>query len=192
MTWTELASRLPRRSLHLVTRAAAVLRAHLALRGAQLGANVGATGPITTDLRGRCTVGPRVTFRGGMIPTHLRVHPGATLAIGADTIFNYGVSLEAHRSVSIGAGCMIASMVRICDLEGDVPRPVVIGDHVWIAHGAIVCAGVTLGDGAVVSAGSVVTSDVPPGHLASGNPARVVPVSLVADRSPPTPTDRSA
>jgi maltose O-acetyltransferase len=52
-------------------------------------------------------------------------------------------------------------------------RPVRIGSHVWIGSGAIILPGVTIGDDAVVGAGSVVTRDVPAGAKVMGNPARV-------------------
>jgi acetyltransferase-like isoleucine patch superfamily enzyme len=50
----------------------------------------------------------------------------------------------------------------------------VIGNNVWIAAGATVIGGVTIGDHAVVAAGSVVTKDVPADTLVGGNPARVI------------------
>ena len=50
--------------------------------------------------------------------------------------------------------------------------PVTIGNDVWIAMGALILKGVTIGDGAVIAAGSVVTDDVPPRGLYGGNPAR--------------------
>lgn len=49
-----------------------------------------------------------------------------------------------------------------------------IGSDVWIGHGAIVLNGVTIGDGAIVAAGSVVSRDVPAGVIVAGNPARVI------------------
>jgi acetyltransferase-like isoleucine patch superfamily enzyme len=49
-----------------------------------------------------------------------------------------------------------------------------IGDDVWIAEGATVLGGVTIGEGAVVAAHAVVTKDVPPRCVAAGNPARVI------------------
>jgi acetyltransferase-like isoleucine patch superfamily enzyme len=52
--------------------------------------------------------------------------------------------------------------------------PVAIGDNVWIGAKAIILKGVTIGDGAVVAAGSVVTKDVAPGVLVAGNPARTL------------------
>lgn len=60
----------------------------------------------------------------------------------------------------------------------DSPRghdePTIIGNDVWIGHGAIIMGGVRIGDGAVVAAGAVVTKDVPPMSIVGGNPARVI------------------
>jgi acetyltransferase-like isoleucine patch superfamily enzyme len=58
--------------------------------------------------------------------------------------------------------------------NGPVSAPIEIGDHVWIGARAMVLKGVTIGDGAVVAAASVVTKDVAPGTLVAGSPARYV------------------
>jgi acetyltransferase-like isoleucine patch superfamily enzyme len=55
-----------------------------------------------------------------------------------------------------------------------IGRPIVIERGVWIAAGAIIIGGVTVGENSVVAAGSVVTKDVPPNTLVGGNPARVI------------------
>jgi acetyltransferase-like isoleucine patch superfamily enzyme len=55
-----------------------------------------------------------------------------------------------------------------------IGRPIVIQKGVWIAAGAIVIGGVTVGENSVVAAGSVVTKDVPPDTLVGGNPARMI------------------
>ncbi len=55
-----------------------------------------------------------------------------------------------------------------------IGKPIVIERNVWIAAGAIVIGGVTIGENSVVAAGSVVTRDVPPNTLVAGNPARVI------------------
>jgi len=54
-----------------------------------------------------------------------------------------------------------------------ISRPVVIKDDVWIGIGAIILKGVSIGKGAQIAAGAIVTSDVPAGVLVTGNPARV-------------------
>jgi len=57
---------------------------------------------------------------------------------------------------------------------GVIAKPIVIGRNVWIAAGATIIGGVTVGENSVVAAGSVVTRDVPPNSLVGGNPARVI------------------
>lgn len=52
--------------------------------------------------------------------------------------------------------------------------PVVVGNDVWIGHGAIILSGVSISDGAIIAAGSVVTKDVPPYAIVAGNPAREI------------------
>jgi acetyltransferase-like isoleucine patch superfamily enzyme len=58
--------------------------------------------------------------------------------------------------------------------DGVVAKPIVIEKNVWIAAGATVIGGVTVGENSVVAAGAVVTRNVPPNTLVGGNPARVI------------------
>ena len=60
-------------------------------------------------------------------------------------------------------------------------RPVRIDDDAWIAAGAMVLRGVTIGKAAIVGAGAVVTHDVPPFAIVAGNPARVIRYVTSAD-----------
>lgn len=75
---------------------------------------------------------------------------------------------------------MISENVTIRDDDGHTvagrPRQgkIVIGDNVWIGLNSIVLKNVTIGDGAIVAAGSVVTKDVAPATLVGGNPARLI------------------
>jgi acetyltransferase-like isoleucine patch superfamily enzyme len=69
----------------------------------------------------------------------------------------------------------VGAPIRRADWVGDHPhrlsRPVHIGDDVWIGYGAVVLSGLSIGRGAVVAAGAVVTSDVDPYVVVAGNPA---------------------
>ena len=64
--------------------------------------------------------------------------------------------------------------VTVWDAPRGEDRPTIIGNDVWIGHGAIIIGGVKIGNGAIVAAGSVVTHDVPECTVVAGNPARIV------------------
>lgn len=92
-----------------------------------------------------------------------------------------GLSLECTQSVTIGDDVIIAEDVIIRDsdrheISGSrgMSASIVIGNHVWIGARAIILKGVTIGDGAVIAAGAVVTKDVPPRTLVGGVPARAI------------------
>src|SRR5262249_17231265 len=99
---------------------------------------------------------------------------------GEGTLLNYGCSIEAAQGIRLGSRCMLASLIRIADTDGQRTAPVVIGDDVWIAHGAFISPGVTIGNGAVIASGSLVMHDGPPGTMAVGNPARLMALSLAS------------
>lgn len=110
------------------------------------------------------------------------VDDDAHLEIGHRSYVNFGSVIMCWEHVAIGADCAISWNVTILDgnchelIVGRVSRPrtspMSIGDNVWIGTAATV-VGATVGDGSVVAAGSVVTSDAPPKALVAGNPARV-------------------
>lgn len=64
-------------------------------------------------------------------------------------------------------------------------RPITIEDNCWLASNVVVCGGVTIAEGSVIGAGSVVTRDIPPHSLAVGSPCRVIRTLTVADRMEP-------
>jgi len=108
----------------------------------------------------------------------------ALLSIGEGTHIQERTHINCTRSVSIGEHCAISWDCEILDTdihqivaegrESVRSAPVMIGNHVWIGTHAIILKGVTIGDNAVVAAGSVVTTDVPASTLVGGNPARTI------------------
>ena len=169
--------KLQKNPLTATARLVDLARAQVVFRSSQIGPGVSATGWVRTEGSGAIEIASGTTFLGGMVPSELISHDGAKLAIGEGGMVNYGVSLEAHQRVTIGRRCLLASFVRVSDRGGGGEGPVVIGDDVWLAYGVIIEPGVTVGAGSVVAAGSVVTMNVPPGSLASGNPAAWVPLT---------------
>jgi acetyltransferase-like isoleucine patch superfamily enzyme len=169
----------PGQALKKTRRLASILRARIQFRECQLGNGVAAEGRVRLEHPERMVFGNRVTFLAGMIPTELACGPQGGLFIGDDVVLNYGVSLRAEHEVRIGHRSMLASYVRVADRSREKVAPIIIGDDVWIAHGAIIEAGVTIGNGSVVSAGSVVIKDIPPQQLAIGNPARAMSLDLL-------------
>jgi maltose O-acetyltransferase len=124
------------------------------------------------------SVGKRVTLRSPFYCDY-----GYNIFLGDEVFLNFGcVFLDVVR-IDIGDGCKIGPYVQV--LTADHPRnaelrrqrlengrPIAIGHNVWIGGGAIILPGVTVGDDAIIGAGSVVTRDVPAGATVVGNPAR--------------------
>lgn len=156
---------------------------------------------VKFEVEGRLTVGDRLRASGRIARTHIKVAQGAALSMGDDVGINYGVSIEAWHDMRIGSNVLIAPYVSIIDdhrhlVQPDAiryPGPVVIGNNVWLGRSVAVMPGVTIGDGSVIGAHSVVTRDIPPNSFAAGAPARVVskleiPDGWVRHGQPPAPS----
>jgi len=120
---------------------------------------------------------------GAVIRPPFHCDYGFNIRIGAGVFVNFnGVILDVVEVVigdrtQIGPGVQILSAdhprdaaTRATGLE--FGRPIRIGSNVWIGGGTIILPGVTIGDDALIGAGSVVTRDVPAGVTVVGNPAR--------------------
>jgi len=101
---------------------------------------------------------------------------GEHCTIGDSCFLDGRSGLRMGNSVNLGSHVTIYTRQHDVDSPdfAEVGGPVHLGDLVWVASHAIVLPGVTIGDGAVVAAGSVVTRDVEPYVLVAGNPARVI------------------
>lgn len=93
---------------------------------------------------------------------------GAQLSLGAKTYVNRNSCIVSKESISIGEHVDIGPNVCIYDHDhnpksetGFVTAPIVIGNRVWIGAGSIILKGVTIGENAVIAAGSVITHDIP-------------------------------
>lgn len=104
----------------------------------------------------------------------------AVIEIGDFTFINRRSEIMCKEHVKIGKHCAISWDVSIMDtdyhrMEGSTPtKPTIIEDHVWIGNKSIILKGVTIGTGAVVAAGSVVSRDVPAYALVAGVPAKII------------------
>lgn len=111
-----------------------------------------------------------------------RIYEPRNITIGTGTIVGNYATLDGRDRLEIGDHVDIASQVMIYNAQHDVDsedfkltsKPVRIGNHVFIGPRAIILPGVTIGDGAVIAAGSVVTKDVPPKTLVGGVPAQKI------------------
>lgn len=144
---------------------------------------------LRNKMAGSLYVSENATLEVGAVDvfsgSRITVNPGAILKLG-NMKMNQGVVIECFRSITIGNDVGIAEGVSIrdsdshpiiindCPISQDVSAPIVIEDHVWIGMNAIVLRGVTIGEGSIVAAGSVVSRNVPPHSLVSGVPAKVI------------------
>ena len=151
---------------------------------------------------GVLTIGSYAMIRG-----ILRVEGQGRLSIGDEVYVGDGVIISAAAAVVIGRSSFLAHGVQVFDNDthpisraerqnhlnriiGGRPyepytipsAPVHIGEQCWIGMNSLVMKGVTIGDGSIVAAGSVVVKDVEPGVIVGGNPAR--PIKPLDDALP--------
>lgn len=109
---------------------------------------------------------------------------GVEIRVGRNVFINQNCTFYDLGGLNIADDVMIGPNVNIITTSHPldpsqrrsvtIGKPIVIERNVWIAAGATIIGGVTIGENAVVAAGSVVTKDVPPNTLVAGNPARVI------------------
>jgi acetyltransferase-like isoleucine patch superfamily enzyme len=134
-------------------------------------------------------IGDEVQIDSNIFSSNFR-NKAPMLKIGSRTHLGYKVSINVGEYVEIGDDCLIAGGCSIQDNDGhpispyrrmkkEPPstseiKPVIIGNNVWIGTGSVILKGVTIGDGSIVAANSLVNRNVPPYSIVMGVPARIV------------------
>ncbi len=141
------------------------------------------TGPVEIHIGNHCWIGGQVN----VLSAYVKDKPRLVLKDYAEVGWN--VTIAVAKEVIIEEHARVSFDCRISDTDGhpreadlraknspvhvrDV-KPVRICKHAWIGNGSFIMKGVTIGEGAVIGANSVVISDIPPYSLALGNPAEV-------------------
>ncbi|MFJ0262157.1 acyltransferase [Acinetobacter baumannii] len=127
-------------------------------------------------------IGRRVVFY-----PNIWIFTGRNLVLGDDVDLATGVLITTDGGVSIGERTLVGYGTKILSSNHNVPKlpnrifdsghtkaPVNIGKDVWLGANCIVLPGITVGDGAVIAAGSVVTKDVPANVFVGGIPAKII------------------
>ena len=122
----------------------------------------------------------KFSFLGG---NTVLVYENASLSI-SDGYMNEEATISCSKEIVIGKGTIIARYVIIRDWDshsivyenGEIsePKAIYIGENVWIGERAIILKGVKIGNGAIISAGAIVTKDVPENCIVAGIPAKVI------------------
>lgn len=112
---------------------------------------------------------------------HIILLNDAELNLGSGYI-NRNLKIRCHQKITIGSDVAISENVTIWDSDSheivgnksSMTQPVTIGSRVWIGNNVTILKGVTIGDGAVIAAGSLVNKNVPANCLAGGVPAKLI------------------
>ena len=110
---------------------------------------------------------------------------GSNIFIGEKVFFNFNCVVLDVAQVTIGSRTLFGPNVQIYTATHpldyserasglELGKPIVIGNDVWVGGSVVICPGISIGDRAVIGAGSVVTKDIPADVFAAGNPCRVI------------------
>ena len=108
---------------------------------------------------------------------------GKNITVGKNVFINACCHFQDHGGVTLGDGCQIGHNVVFAtlnhgfapeDRSTTYPAPIVLKKNVWVGSNATILSGVTIGENAIVGAGSVVTKDVPDNAIVGGVPAKVI------------------
>lgn len=140
------------------------------------GDNVIFKGSIRCEQNGRCIIGNNVHVGDGTVLSVL-----SEVVIRDNVQISYGVSIFDNISHPLNAKSRHSQFCNIMKLTGEEiddfeisAKPIVIEKDAWIGFNSIIFKGVTIGEGAIIGAGTVITKDVPANAVMVGNPAKCV------------------
>lgn len=148
----------------------------------KLGKMVFTRGRPQVTNKGTIVVGSYNSFWSNIFNTRLTAHAGGYIEIGDHNFIN-GAYISAENKVVLGSNIKIGPQTMIMDSDfhdisdhnkEGVSKPIIIGDDVWLGARCTILKGVTIGTGAVVAVGAIVTKDVPAKTLVAGVPAKVI------------------
>jgi len=168
-------------------------------KGLSFGNNLKIKGRPIINISNKASIklGDNITLNSDNYGYHANMHSpvklmvdreGASIVVGDNTRIN-GACIHAYSSIEIGRNCLIAANVQIIDANGhklsfndpsdrintsSSGKPIIIEDNVWVGLNAIILPGVTIGSGSVIGANTVVSENVPPKCIFSGNPGQVI------------------
>ncbi|MEM9531227.1 MAG: WcaF family extracellular polysaccharide biosynthesis acetyltransferase [Pseudomonadota bacterium] len=132
--------------------------------------------------------------KGVVIKPRVRIKFPWRLSVGEYSWLGEGSWIDNLATVTIGSHCCVSQGVYLCTGSHDwskstfdlITQPITVGDAAWLAACCRIAPGVTIGEGAVIQLGAVLTSDANPHTRYGGNPARALgPVRSPAPESPP-------
>ncbi len=142
------------------------------------------SGPLHIEVGERCRISGHTTFSASSHVCQPTLAIGNNVGIGWQTTIAVGSTIELHDNVRIAGGCNLFgysghplnAQDRALGKPDELARigAIIIEQDAWLGSRVIVQPGVTIGRGAIIAAGSVVTKDIPPFVIAAGSPAKVI------------------
>jgi acetyltransferase-like isoleucine patch superfamily enzyme/acyl carrier protein len=132
---------------------------------------------------GRIHIGDDFNLNSRIVKSELATGPHGLIDIGNEVGVNFGAAISSQALVKIGNRVRIGPYAMIIDSDFHTPsdrfsaptgKPIIIEDDVWLGGRVTVLKGTTIGRGAVITAGSVVSGTIPPFVIAGGVPARIL------------------